>query len=233
MLQYDYHTHTAYSHGKGSPEENVLAAIAAGLEAVAISEHGPGHLFYGVRGEALRRLRREVDALNAKYSGQIRVLMGLECNLTGFGLTDLPAGEESMFDIKLMAFHKGARPADKFGLIRALEPFGLARPEPVATANALLAAAEKYRIDILSHPGLYVRCCIPTLAKGAAELGIMLEINAARVTMSPEELRQAAEAGAELIIGSDAHRPERVGDCALALAAAEAAGVTGSVVNLK
>ena len=64
------------------------------------------------------------------------------------------------------------------------------------------------------------------------ELGIKLEINAARVTMSDEELRQAADIGAEFIIGSDAHWPSRVGDDALALAAAKRAGVEGSVVNI-
>ena len=50
--------------------------------------------------------------------------------------------------------------------------------------------------------------------------------------MSDEELRQAADIGAEFIIGSDAHWPSRVGDDALALAAAKRAGVEGSVVNL-
>ena len=102
----------------------------------------------------------------------------------------------------------------------------------VKTAEALLAAGEKYKIDIFAHPGLYVKCDIPTLARGAKELGIKLEINAARVTMSDEELRQAADIGAEFIIGSDAHWPSRVGDDALALAAAKRAGVEGSVVNI-
>ena len=50
--------------------------------------------------------------------------------------------------------------------------------------------------------------------------------------MSDEELRQAADIGAEFIIGSDAHWPSRVGDDALALAAAKRAGVESSVVNL-
>lgn len=63
-------------------------------------------------------------------------------------------------------------------------------------------------------------------------MGIKLEINAARVTMSDEELRQAADIGAEFIIGSDAHWPSRVGDDALALAAAKRAGVESSVVNI-
>ena len=30
IITADYHTHTNYSHGKGTPEENVLAAIEKG-----------------------------------------------------------------------------------------------------------------------------------------------------------------------------------------------------------
>lgn len=233
MLKRDYHTHTVYSHGKGTPEENVLAAISLGLEAVAISEHGPGHVFYGVRDEKLRKLRDEVDRLAQRYAYQIQVLMGIECNLTGFGKCDMPEDIMDMFDVRLLAFHKGAFAADGFGLHRNMESLRLWPSEPEKNALALLEAGEKYRIDIFAHPGLYVKSHIPTLAKGARELGIKLEINGARVTMTAEQLRQAADAGAGLIINSDAHSPDRVGDDSLAYAAAEEAGVLSSVVNLK
>lgn len=72
---------------------------------------------------------------------------------------------------------------------------------------------------------------IPTLAKGARELGILLEINGARVTMTQDQLRQAVAAGAGLVMGSDAHAPERVGDFHLALQAAQEAGVLDQVRN--
>ena len=233
MISRDYHTHTLYSHGKGTPEENVLAAISLGLEAVAISEHGPGHMFFGVRDEKLRKLRDEVDRLARRYAYQIQVLMGIECNLTGFGKCDMPQDMINMFDVRLLAFHKGAPAADGFGLRRNMEALHLWPAEPEKTALALLEAGEKYKIDIFAHPGLYVKSHIPTLAKGAGELGIKLEINGARTTMTPEQMGQAAGAGAQLIIGSDAHSPDRVGDDALAYAAAEATGVLGSVVNVK
>ncbi|WDC83585.1 PHP domain-containing protein [Caloramator sp. mosi_1] len=41
----DYHTHTIYSHGKGTIEDNVKAAINKGLKEIVISDHGPGHMF--------------------------------------------------------------------------------------------------------------------------------------------------------------------------------------------
>ena len=37
-LLYDLHTHTTYSHGKGSVEDNVRAAMNRGLSYIAISD---------------------------------------------------------------------------------------------------------------------------------------------------------------------------------------------------
>ncbi|MEA4971157.1 MAG: PHP domain-containing protein [Candidatus Pelethousia sp.] len=234
MVFADYHTHTVFSHGTGTPEQNVQAAIQRGLCAVAISEHGPGHLFYGVRGAKLLALRREVDRLAAKYAGQIEVLMGIECNLTGFGRCDLPADPRlPPFDVILLAYHKGVCPRDGLGLACSREAMVGGKANPVRTAEALLAAAEKYAISMFSHPGLYVAADIPTLARGAGELGVLLELNSARVTMTAEQIRQAAAAGASFVIGSDAHSPARVGDFELGLNAAREAGVLGQVANWK
>ncbi len=234
MVFADYHTHTVFSHGTGTPEQNVQAAIQRGLCAVAISEHGPAHLFYGVRGSKLLALRLEVDRLAAKYAGQIEVLMGIECNLTGFGRCDLPKDPRlPPFDVTLLAYHKGVCPRDGLGLTRSLEAMAGGSANPVRTAEALFATAEKYHISMFSHPGLYVAADIPTLARGAKELGVLLELNSARVTMTAEQIHQAAAAGASFVIGSDAHSPERVGDFELGLNAARDAGVLGQVANWK
>ena len=65
-LLYDHHTHTTFSHGKGSIEENVKEAIAKGLTSVGITDHGPGHLTYGLKRENYPIMRAEVDSLNKK-----------------------------------------------------------------------------------------------------------------------------------------------------------------------
>ncbi len=224
MIASDLHTHTLYSHGKGTPEENVLAAIRCGLKRVAISEHGGAHALFGVRNKKLLRLRREVDRLAAKYASEIEVLMGCECNLTAFGACDAPS-DPALCDVLLLAFHKGVVPRDALTRRALAESLGLAQAGPVKIAEALLAAADAYRIDIFAHPGLYVKADIATLAKGAAQLGVMLELNAARVTLTPEEARLAASLGARFVANSDAHTPERVGDLSAALAFAKNADI--------
>lgn len=49
IITSDLHTHTVHSHGLGTVEENVIAAIKKGLKTIAISDHGPGHMAYGIK----------------------------------------------------------------------------------------------------------------------------------------------------------------------------------------
>ena len=228
-LIYDHHTHTSYSHGHGTPEANVCVAIEKGLRSIAITEHAPAHLAYGVRGEKLMRLRREVDRLTSVYANDIEVLFGIECNLTAFGECDLP-DDANMFDVRLLAYHRGILPRDRCALSCTLEAMGLKKGDPLELSRALLAAAEKYKITIFSHPSLYAGCDIASLARGARELGVLIELNGSRLTLSDEDILTVRAEGAEFIINSDAHVPQRVGDGGEAVSAAQRLGV--DVVNL-
>lgn len=227
----DYHTHTVFSHGKGTPEENVLSAVSKGLRRVAISEHAPAHIFYGVRGEKLIRLRREIDRLNVKYGDRIEVLMGLECNLTGNGLCDVPK-DSSMFDLLILGYHKGVFPSNGFSLRAFLQLMGIGL-DPTGNAEAVARAVERYKITFVSHPGLYIPMDIDVLAQMSAALKVPLEINGARVTLTKAQLERAMALGASFIINSDAHTAENVGNVGTAIAAAERAGVEELVVNLE
>ena len=44
ILTADYHTHTPYSHGKNTVEENVARAKEIGLKQIAITDHGFSHV---------------------------------------------------------------------------------------------------------------------------------------------------------------------------------------------
>ena len=85
----DTHTHTARcGHAGGSDEAFVEAAIARGLDAIAVTEHAP---FYWLPPErhdptlamAAEELPRYVDdmlALAERYRGRIEVLCGVEAD---------------------------------------------------------------------------------------------------------------------------------------------------------
>ncbi len=78
----DYHTHTRHSHGSGSVLDNVEAAHHRGLQAIAITDHGPASLFHiGVSSlSAFDAIRQEVNAAQKMYPG-IEVLLGAEANV--------------------------------------------------------------------------------------------------------------------------------------------------------
>ena len=226
----DLHTHTFYSHGKGSPRDNILRAVELGLSAVAVSEHAGGNLFYGVRGRKLGRLNAELRALREEFAGQILVKNGLECNVTGFGKSDIPK-DRSGYDVIILGYHKGVAYTNRFAWHIFSESFG-GRSTPRRNAESIMAAAEAGHADIISHPGLYLAVDIPYMADCARQLGILLEINSSSLSMSADDIRTAKAHGAKFIIGSDAHTPERVGDFAAALERAKEADALDRVVNI-
>ncbi|HHY91255.1 MAG TPA: PHP domain-containing protein, partial [Clostridiales bacterium] len=57
----DYHTHTRYSHGKGTIQQNVEAAQRKGLKEIAITDHGSGHFLYGVKRKDIFKMKKEIE----------------------------------------------------------------------------------------------------------------------------------------------------------------------------
>ena len=109
----DYHTHTTYSHGKGSIEDNVKKAIEKGLKTIAITDHGSKHFIFGVSEKNLLKQKEEINTILQKYP-DFQLLFGVESNITGIdGGYDITTGFENNFDIILCGFHKPVW-ADKF-----------------------------------------------------------------------------------------------------------------------
>lgn len=227
----DYHTHTKYSHGLGTPEQNVLAAIERGLKRVTITDHGPKCVFFGVGMEKLRAIRHEIDALNRRYGNMITVLMGIECNLIGDGICDLPE-DPSIFDLVLLGYHRAVWPRDGMMWRFGMSAIFSALADRMRASLAILKTLERYPIDIVTHPGDYLPMDIKSLASGAAQLGVALEINEKHSAMNEQQIHIAAEQGVRFVVNSDAHDPKKVGLVGRALELAEHSGVLDRVVNL-
>ena len=106
-MGYDLHTHTIYSHGTGSIEDNVKAAIAKGMSHIAISDHGPGHRFYGIKREDVPKMREEIEALNRKYP-QIQIRLSVEANIVKNGNhLDVTPEEYDQYDFVIAGYHYG------------------------------------------------------------------------------------------------------------------------------
>lgn len=234
MLWADLHTHTIYSHGKNTPEEVVLAALSRGLSRIAISEHGPKHMFFPVKWPQLLALRRDIDRLQDTYGGRIDIRMGLEANLLGDGITDVPE-DQSIFDFVLFGYHKGTWPVDAVSRkwMRGLL-FRQREKHAKENAQAYIHAMENTKkLLAITHPGTYIPVDIDMLAHAAKAHDVALEINEAHKNMAPEDVKIVLSAGAKLLISSDAHRAERVGRCPYSIALARDAGALGRVINWK
>jgi len=74
-MLWDLHTHTTYSHGTGSIEDNVRAAREAGLAAIGISDHGPDHKLYGVKEKLLPEMKSDDEAVSMRAAKAFRIAL--------------------------------------------------------------------------------------------------------------------------------------------------------------
>lgn len=237
----DYHTHTRYSHGRGTIEENVLAARERGLQQVAITDHGPRHLFIGIKGrQAVQRARSEVNALGQKYP-DMEILLGVEANvISREGEIDVPHDIMPLLDLILVGYHLTVRTLDlsftyHLNIKNRLWKFKLPGGGSVRQENtrAIMGAVRKYPVKIVTHPGLYVDVDTETLARVCRERGTALEINCNHLKETREFLQAARDTGVLFAISSDAHRPSEVGDFAGALELVEEMGISERrIINL-
>ncbi len=221
----DCHTHTIYSrhhHGKGTIQENAEAALTMGLEELWITDHGPGHIFFGVKRNLLPEIRQEVDRLNRLYEGKLKIRLGVEANVMNYsGDIDVSPEDRSYLDRVNCGFHYGIVPTDlrSFFIFMVLNPLSkivpsLRRYVRKRNTDALIAIIETHYIDIITHPGDKVAVDIKRLALAAHSHGTALEINASHTHMNLSEIEACLETSVDMVINSDAHTPERVGNVA-------------------
>ena len=239
----DYHTHTLHSHGKHSVRENALAAAEKGLEAVAISDHGPASLFgVGVRNlDAFLAIRREIEAVQEEHPG-VRILLGVEANVVSpDGELDVPRKWQERFDVVLAGLHPLVRwrTAREGARLLALNAGSRLFRRWLAEARAentrsLVNAVRKNRVHIVTHPGYRLSVDTRKLARACAECGAALEINSGHDHTTEEDIRIARAEGATFALGSDAHSKDRVGDLARAAHMARRAGLASdAIVNAR
>ncbi len=240
QLTADFHTHTILSHGKGTIEQNVRAAIEKGLKTVAVTDHGYAHVAYGMIPRETREARREVDKLNQRYQRDIRILLGVEANLTSLdGTTDIGREKRGYFDIVLMGHHKAVLPktVKDFWHFIVKNELKMNRRSNRDTMRALstsayIQAIEKYDIDIIVHPMYAIEIDILMLAGACRDKGTAIEINSSHVSLSDEAILLAKTTGVKFVIDSDAHIPSRVGDFQAGLDAAVRTGLTpADIIN--
>lgn len=236
----DYHTHTVYSHGTSTVEENVIEAINKGLKTIGIAEHGPGHIFYGVNWENLRKMKKEIEELRIKYNGQIEILFGLEANIMDFnGHLDVSVEEAKEFDFLACGFHNGAIPKDFIGRVlysplKYIQKISKSFEKKIIdlATDTMIKATYNYDLKFLTHPGAKFYVDARRLAN-EMNPNTALEINNKHGYLDVEQLKSINDLSCKLIINSDAHSKSSVGNVDLAMKRLEESGISKDrVINI-
>lgn len=214
----DYHTHTTYTHGKSTVEENVQQAELLGLKEIAITEHsykGWNHINPG----DLQKIKADIDSIKDKYD--VKVLLGIEANLMSeYGDIDISDEELKKLDVVVLGYHKASKL--KFGqFVKFLLP-NMLRKKPTKkqierNTMAYIRAMDKHRINILAHLG-YAGCAVDCvrLAKECVKRNIYIELNGKRINFTKEDIQGMVATGVKFVIDSDAHAKVNVGKNSMA-----------------
>lgn len=243
-MTYDLHTHTIYSHGKGTIRDNVLAALDRGLSKIAITDHGPGHLTYGMKRSSIPKMRIEIESLNKEFP-QIETCLSVEANIINKGsYLDVTPSEFSQYDFVIGGYHYGVFNGycisnflnDRKMKKSELDLVNSKSTKKLRIRNTDMAIRCIYENDlkILTHPGDKGPFDILELAKACDERGTLMEISTWHAHLTVDEIKKAALTDVGFIISSDAHHPSRVGDFEGGLDRAIEAGIDLSrIVNIE
>lgn len=231
-------------HAFGEPEEYALSGIEKGLGAIVFTCHSPmpEGFWQSVRmqdsefNQYVRIVRRAAET----FAGRIEVGLGIESDwFPGFEdwLEELH-GREKMDHVLGSVHFFGPEYRERFPCGRDTDHFFRQYFEN------LLAAAETGLFDTLAHPDLVknhapdcwqfemLRDHIGECLDGIATTGVGMELNTSGLNkrfpeMNPgsDMLSMMASRGIPLVIGSDAHVPNRVGSDFIS--ALELAGASG------
>ena len=211
-MVYDHHTHTTYSHGKGSILDNARTAHEKGLKSIAITDHGPGNFFYGMKMELIPKMREDIKAAREIYP-DVKVFLGVEANtILKVPYLDVKPTEWDRLDIVLAGYHFAV-----FGSGMIPNRLGLKSQSLLVQNTDMILNALYYsedcgnHIDILTHPGDKGPFDIDNIARACEDTGTFMEINAKHPHLDVEEIKIAAKYDVKFVISSDAHVPENVG----------------------
>ena len=224
----DYHTHTKYSrhgHGKGSIEENVRVAFEKGLRQIGITDHGFNQKMYGVRRKDIQKVKQDIEDAQERYP--IEVLLGVEANIiSSRGELDIVPEDYNNLDYVAFGFHrivKSTSKREQFGFVLKNVFCSLfhhtSRKQREKNTNAYINAMRNYDVDFITHLNHVCKVDVEKVARVAKETNTYIELNGKRLGMSDKEILTCYNLGCKFIINSDAHTPNRVGDCHLGLEA--------------
>ncbi len=222
ILYGDYHTHTPYSHGKGTVAQNAKVAAEKGMKELAITDHAFGHILYGIKRRDVNKIKQEIA--QAKRETGVNILFGVEANFVDRkGNIDVKNDDYRNLDVLLVGHHNFVNASgvgDKFGMFYRNMLTGIWSPSKklIDKNTAIyLRGLEKNKIDVLTHLNYGMKVNTLEVARMAKQTGTYIELNGKRILFTDDEIVDMANEGVNFIVNSDAHKSEQVGECNNAL----------------
>jgi DNA polymerase (family 10) len=217
----DLHMHTVASDGRFTIEQMAEAAKKRGYEYIAITDHSATHGFGNdVSPDQLRRQIELVHEADEAIDG-IRILAGTETNVLPDGSLDYDDELLAQLDWIVASLHSSFRIGEK------------------EQTERMIRAMEHPLVDLIGHPtGRLIERRAPyaldidAIAEAAVRTGTFLEINANPDRRDLNELnaRRVVEAGAKIVIDSDAHWTKTLANMQYGVATARRAWLTAEHV---
>ena len=196
----DLQVQTSWTDGAHSIDEMALAAHAAGLDYMVVTDHTKRLAMMGGLDEKRIRLQmKEIDAVNARLKTQkinFRILKGSECDILKDGSLDLPDEILACLDVVGVSIHSY---------------FDLPRAEQTAR---VIRAIKNPHADIFFHPTARKINARPAcdfdmeaVLDVAKKTGTVMEVDAFpdRLDLNAAHIRLCVKRGVKIAIDSDAH----------------------------
>jgi DNA polymerase (family 10) len=221
----DLHSHTTLSDGRNSLEEMAEAGRARGYAYMAITDHSASHGFGDhVTAERLWERIEEVREWNKgqdKDNKGFRLLAGSEINIGLDGTLDYPDDLVAALDWVVASVHTSFSISGEEMTERVLTAIANPAVDCIGhLTGRLIGRRESYDIDV------------EAVVEAAARAGTMLEINANpnRRDLSEHHARMARDAGAMVLVNTDAHGTDTLDNIAYGIATARRAWLTAADV---
>lgn len=193
----DLHSHSTYSDGKNSIAEMAQAFINLGYEYFAVTDHSSVMgVTRGMGTKDIHQQWKEIDALNKKLKGKIKILKGCEVDILKDGSLDFKDDVLKELDVVIISAHMFQR-----------------LPEDEQTQRIITAIENPYS-KILGHPtGRLInrrpemKFDMEKVIEAAVQNKVALEINSNpnRLDLVDKYIRIAKDKGAKFVIDTDSH----------------------------
>lgn len=216
------HSHSTWSDGRNTLEEMATAAAAAGMTYLTVTEHSQTSSYArGLTPDDLKRQWEQIDRINERLAGRLRLLRGLEVDILEDGALDMPDALLDQLEVVIGSIHQ------RHGL------------DEDQMTDRVLRAFDHPRMQILGHPtGRLIGSRAPyplkidAILDKAAQTGVAIEVNGnpERLDIKDEYVRKAVSRGVKLVVSSDSHSVDELCNYRFAVGTARRGWATRELV---